>query len=206
MRLRFDKTAEERIKKSPYYINPTVYPIDLDNHCVVEVGMGKGEMIVELARLHPELKFYGLEKYWTVAAKTLKKAQEYNLQNFFLVIDGAVNLSTIFSGKLNTLWLTFSDPWPKARHERRRLTHKNFLSLYQTLMSDDSLFKFKSDNEKLYHFSLESLQANGWKILANGTDLHNSAYAKDNIMTGYEQKWSALGTSIKYIFARRPKI
>ncbi|WP_029608972.1 tRNA (guanosine(46)-N7)-methyltransferase TrmB [Mycoplasma simbae] len=205
MRLRFDKNAEQRIKESKYYYDSNNYPITLDSNSIVEVGMGKGEMIVELARLNPDKNYYGLEKYATVAAKALKKAQEYELNNFKIVLADANNLNEIFKGSLNTLWLTFSDPWPKARHFRRRLTYKTFLDQYQSIMDSKSVLKFKSDNDLLYEFSLESFVQNNWEIIDFGQNLHTSIHAQNNVMTGYEKKWSQLGKNINFIIAK-PKL
>ncbi|AIA29365.1 tRNA (guanine-N7)-methyltransferase [Mycoplasmopsis californica] len=204
MRLRFDKNAEEKLKTSNFYAGNESFPIILDEKCIVEVGMGKGEMLVELARLNPRIKFYGLEKYATVAVKAVKKAEEYKLNNFKIILDDAQNIPQIFKGSLNTLWLTFSDPWPKARHFRRRLTHKSFLDLYAGIMDENSILKFKSDNDSLYQFSLESFTENNWKIIDFGSNLHISQYARENIMTGYEKKWSSLGKNINFIYAKKP--
>ncbi|VEU76633.1 tRNA (guanosine(46)-N7)-methyltransferase TrmB [Mycoplasmopsis columbina] len=205
MRLRFDKTAEEKIINSSFYVSKDNYPILLNENTIIEIGMGKGEMIVELAKANPEIIFYGLEKYPTVAYKAVKKAQEYNLSNFKLIIDDATNLNEIFTGKTNTIWLTFSDPWPKARHEKRRLTYKTYLNLYKEILSDAGLLKFKSDNDKLYEFSLESFKENNWDLVDYGNDLHSSKWNKENIMTGYEKKWSSLGKNINFIFAKIKK-
>ncbi|QJR43679.1 tRNA (guanosine(46)-N7)-methyltransferase TrmB [Mycoplasma miroungigenitalium] len=202
MRLRYDKNAEPKLQASPYMIKENQYPIKLDENCIIEIGMGKGEMIVELARLNPTKTFYGLEKYPTVAAKALKKAEEYQLNNFYIIIADAVNIPDIFVGKASTIWLTFSDPWPKARHFRRRLTYKSFLDLYKIIMDENSILKFKSDNDKLYEFSLESFNENDWKIIDFGEDLHQSSYASKNVMTGYERKWSEQGKNINFIFAK----
>ncbi|WP_029512876.1 tRNA (guanosine(46)-N7)-methyltransferase TrmB [Mycoplasmopsis iners] len=204
MRLRHDKNAQSKLENSKFYIDPGKYPVKLDSKTVLEIGMGKGEMIVELARINPDLIFIGLEKYATVAAKALKKAEEYNINNFHIIIDDATKLEEIFVGEPHTIWLTFSDPWPKARHERRRLTHSSFLNLYSKIMNENTMLKFKSDNDKLYEFSLESFQQNGWNLVDYGTDLHNSSHQKDNVMTGYEAKWSSLGKNINYIYVKKP--
>ncbi|VEU61039.1 tRNA (guanine-N(7)-)-methyltransferase [Mycoplasmopsis bovigenitalium] len=204
MRLRFDKTAEQKIKNSNYFINETNYPIELNNKSIVELGMGKGEMIVELALKNQDIMFYGFEKYPTVAAKALAKAEEYNLKNFKIILDDASNLENIFIGTLNTLWLTFSDPWPKARHFKRRLTYKTFLEKYAKIMNENSILKLKTDNDKFFEFSLEQFNENNWNIIEFGQDLHNSKFALDNVMTGYEKKWSSLGKNINYLHAKLP--
>ncbi|MCT4469668.1 tRNA (guanosine(46)-N7)-methyltransferase TrmB [Mycoplasma sp. HS2188] len=205
MRLRHDKNAIDKLNNSEFLVKDSDLPIKLDKTSVVEIGMGKGEMIVELARMNPSNKYFGVEKYPTVAAKSLKKAQEYKLNNFKIIIADAANITQIFSGYANTIWLTFSDPWPKARHFRRRLTYKTYLDLYSKLMDNGSILKFKSDNDQLYEFSLESFAQNNWKIIDFGTNLHSSAYAKDNVMTGYEKKWSEKSKNINFIFASNSK-
>ncbi|QBF34666.1 tRNA (guanosine(46)-N7)-methyltransferase TrmB [Mycoplasmopsis phocirhinis] len=204
MRLRHDKNAIAKLNESEFLIHDEQFPIYIDDKCVIEIGMGKGEMLVELARLNPDKKYFGLEKYPTVAAKSLKLAQHYKLDNFKIIIADANSLTDIFQGYAHTIWLTFSDPWPKARHFRRRLTHQYFLNLYLQIMNEKSVLKFKSDNDSLYQFSLESFLQNHWNIIEHGTNLHNTAYAKENIMTGYERKWSQQGKNINFIFATKP--
>lgn len=132
-----------------------------------------------------------------------KKANEYNLSNFKILIDDAFKVDEIFEGQCKVIWLTFSDPWPKARHEKRRLTHPLFLEKYRKILDKDGILKFKSDNDGLYEFSLSSLQNSNWRIIDHGIDLHNSKYNENNYQTGYERKWSARGKKINYIFAQK---
>lgn len=202
MRLRNDKDAPKKLEESNLLITKSQYPISLKNTDVIEIGMGKGEMITQLAALNPNINFYGLEKFATVAAKSVRRAKEYKLNNFKIILEDAKELENIFKGTCGTIWLTFSDPWPKAKHFKRRLTYKDFLDKYKLIMDENTILKFKSDNDKLYEFSLESFKENGWNIIAYGTDLHKSKYAKDNVMTGYEAKWSQAGKNINYIFAK----
>ncbi|WP_027120712.1 tRNA (guanosine(46)-N7)-methyltransferase TrmB [Mycoplasmopsis lipofaciens] len=204
MRLRNDNEAPNKLLNSGILVTKECWPIKIDNNTFIEIGMGKGEMIVELAKNNPSKTFYGIEKYATVAAKCLKKVVEYKLTNFKIILTDAMLINEIFYGTCNTIWLTFCDPWPKKRHLKRRLTYVDFLDKYKNLMSSETILKFKSDNDKLYNFSLESLYNNNWNIISYGTDLHNSKHAKDNIMTGYEKKWSERGKNINYIFAKKP--
>lgn len=204
MRLRNDKKANEKLVNSNLLADYT-NKIKLNKTDVIEIGMGKGEMITKLANLNPSVQYYGLEKYATVAAKAARKAEELNLKNFKIILADANNLVEIFTGQCETIWLTFSDPWPKKRHFKRRLTYKTFLDSYALLLTDDGILKFKSDNDKLYEFSLESLQENNWQIIDHGTDLHNSKYNVDNQTTGYEEKWSSQGKNINFIFAKKPQ-
>ncbi|UUM19308.1 tRNA (guanosine(46)-N7)-methyltransferase TrmB [Mycoplasma sp. 1018B] len=204
MRLRYDKQAIDKLLNSKYLIKDN-FPIILNETDIVEIGMGKGEMIAELARINPNKKFYGFEKYPTVAAKVLNLIDKYKLTNLFIIVGDAGNLLNYFQGNLETIWLTFSDPWPKARHEKRRLTYKLFLDQYKQIMNEDSLLKLKTDNDFFYNYSIDSFLNNGWKIIANGTDLHKSNYSSDNIMTGYEKKWISLNKNINFIFAKKMK-
>ncbi|WP_406617368.1 tRNA (guanosine(46)-N7)-methyltransferase TrmB [Mycoplasmopsis adleri] len=205
MRLRKDSKAEEKLELSNLLIKQTDKKILLKETDVLEIGMGKGEMITKLAKLNPNIHYYGLEKYATVAAKAAKRAINLELKNFNIVLEDASKLTDLFEGQCNTIWLTFSDPWPKARHIKRRLTYKTFLNLYASILTKDGLLKFKSDNDKLYEFTLESLKENNWQIIDYGTDLHTSKYNDENQTTGYEDKWSALGKNINFIWAKKPK-
>ncbi|WP_338822709.1 tRNA (guanosine(46)-N7)-methyltransferase TrmB [Mycoplasmopsis felifaucium] len=205
MRLRNDNKANEKLELSNLLIKQGNTKVKLNETDVIEIGMGKGEMITKLANINPEIHYYGLEKYATVAAKAAKRAINLELKNFNILLEDATNINELFEGQCNTIWLTFSDPWPKAKHEKRRLTFKTFLEKYQNILTEDGLLKFKSDNDKLYAFTLESLNENGWKIVDFGTDLHKSIYNADNQTTGYEEKWSSLGKNINFIWAKKPE-
>ncbi|WLP85302.1 tRNA (guanosine(46)-N7)-methyltransferase TrmB [Mycoplasma seminis] len=200
MRLRFDKNAEANLNASPYLIKE--FPYHLEVNDVLEIGAGKGEMIAQLAALNPQIKYIAFEKYPTVANKILKKINEMNLNNLFIVTKDAANLNEIFSGNIDTIWLTFSDPWPKNAHEKRRLTYKTFLEQYAALLSPEGKLYFKTDNDKLFDYSLESLNLNNWEVIDFTRDLHASKYNANNIQTGYEQKWSAKGKNINFLIAK----
>ncbi|QDF64907.1 tRNA (guanosine(46)-N7)-methyltransferase TrmB [Mycoplasma nasistruthionis] len=200
MRLRHDKNAQDNLNASQYYINQ--FPIKLNNTDVLEIGAGKGEMISQLALLNPDRRFIAFEKYPTVANKILTKIKQLNLTNLFIVTKDATNLVELFEGQTDTIWLTFSDPWPKNSHEKRRLTYKTFLDQYKQILTPNGLLKFKTDNDKLFEFSVESFNINNWNILNLTRDLHNSEFNQGNIQTGYEQKWSSLGKNINYLEAK----
>ncbi|QGZ97445.1 tRNA (guanosine(46)-N7)-methyltransferase TrmB [Mycoplasma sp. NEAQ87857] len=200
MRLRYDSTALTKLEQSPYYL--TNFPITLKATDVVEIGAGKGEMISQLALNNPDITYYALEKYPTVANKILNKIKELNLTNLYIVTIDARELLEVFKGQVNTLWLTFSDPWPKKHHARRRLTYKDFLALYQKLLTEEGKLYFKTDNDKLFDFSIESLNENNWEILDLTRDLHQSSYNQNNYQTGYEKKWSSLGKNINFLIAK----
>ncbi|WP_036451902.1 tRNA (guanosine(46)-N7)-methyltransferase TrmB [Mycoplasma buteonis] len=203
MRLRHDKTAQDKLNSSEFYLKN--FPIQLNENNVLEIGSGKGEMISELARLNPEITYYALEKYPTVAKKILSKIENLDLKNLFILTEDALKLPEIFQGKIDTIWLTFSDPWPKKAHTKRRLTYKTFLNLYKELLSENGYLYFKTDNDKLFEYSIESLIENNWEIVFQTFDLHASEYNQTNVQTGYEMKWSQLGKNINFLIAKPKK-
>ncbi len=197
MRLRNDPNAREKLNDSNIIIKD--FPISLNNKTIIEIGMGKGEMITQLAFMNPNKTYIGIEKYPTVAAKALKKAQELKLTNFFIICDDVINLKENFNGKVDEIWLTFSDPWPKDRHFKRRLTYKDFLDIYKSILSQDGILKIKTDNDKFFAWSIESIEDYGAKIIFKTNDLHNSEKNSSNVKTGYEIKWSEKGKNINYM-------
>lgn len=200
MRLRYDQKAEEQLQDSEYLVK--MFPHKINEDVVIELGMGKGEMITALSKLHPNTQFIGVEKYGTVAQKANRKAEELELKNFKIICEDIKNITSIFDGKTNSLWLTFSDPWPKKRHAKRRLTHADFLKLYRNILTKEGVLYFKTDNDGLFEFTLEELEKINAKILYKTTDLHNSDKAQSNVMTGYEKKWSEKGKNINYLEAK----
>ncbi|SJZ47155.1 tRNA (guanosine(46)-N7)-methyltransferase TrmB [Mycoplasmopsis verecunda] len=201
MRLRFDKNAEANLNVSQFLIKE--FPFHLNHNDVLEIGAGKGEMIAQLAKNNPNIRYIAFEKYPTVANKILKKINELGTNNLFIVTKDAANLNELFSGNIDTIWLTFSDPWPKNAHEKRRLTYKTFLAQYKELLTPQvGKLLFKTDNDKLFDYSLESLANNNWDIIDFTRDLHNSKYNENNVRTGYEEKWSAKGKNINFLIAK----
>ncbi|RIV16379.1 tRNA (guanosine(46)-N7)-methyltransferase TrmB, partial [Mycoplasmopsis gallopavonis] len=152
MRLRHDKNAQENLNKSEFYIKE--FPIKLEANNILEIGAGKGEMISQLALHNPDIKFFALEKYPTVANKILRKIENLNLSNLFIITKDALEIPEIFESKIDKIWLTFSDPWPKKAHTKRRLTYQTFLLIYKNLLSENGELWFKTDNDKLFDFSL----------------------------------------------------
>ncbi|QZE12638.1 tRNA (guanosine(46)-N7)-methyltransferase TrmB [Mycoplasma sp. Ms02] len=200
MRLRHDKNAIINLQNSEFFIQK--FPIKLEANNIVEIGAGKGEMISELARQNPNITYYALEKYDTVANKILKKINALGLKNLYIISEDATKIPELFDGKINELWLTFSDPWPKRAHEKRRLTYKTFLDLYRQILHEDGVLRFKTDNDKLFEYSVESFEQNNWEIINITRDLHNSKFNDGNVPTGYEMKWSSLGKNINYLEAK----
>ena len=143
------------------------------------------------------INFIGLEKYSSVGSCAIKKMMPYELNNLKVLIMDVVNIPDFLHGKIARIYLNFSDPWPKDRHAKRRLTHENFLKIYDPLFKDKKQITLKTDNDALYAFSRESLLAYGYQILEESLDLHSADI--DNVKTEYERKFSEKGFTIKYI-------
>ncbi|TPR53869.1 tRNA (guanosine(46)-N7)-methyltransferase TrmB [Metamycoplasma neophronis] len=197
MRLRHNKDAINLIEESEFSIKK--FPHNLNDNTVLEIGMGKGKMLSELAENHPEITYIGIEKYSTPALSALKKIQEKNLKNMYLLIGDAIKINEYFTGKIKTIWLTFSDPWPKKRHFKRRLVYRDFLKEYKELLTDDGIIYFKSDNDGLYQYALEELTEFKANIIYHTTDLHNCDFEIENHFTDYEKKFNELGKNINFI-------
>ena len=176
----------------------------------IEVGMGKGRFLMELADLHPEINYIGIEMYSSVLVRALEKAEEKQAGksacNFRFIRMDARELPEVFAPEeVSKIYLNFSDPWPKDRHAKRRLTSAEFLRRYEQILSPDAQIEFKTDNPSLFAFSLEQAGSAGWKILAFTDDLHHDSRMNEgNVMTEYEEKFSAEGNPIhKLIMQRR---
>lgn len=200
MRLRNNPLADEKLKLSNYLV--TSFPLIVNKDFVIELAMGKGEMITQLALTNSNVNYLGVEKSATVALKAAQRAQTFNLNNFHIICDDIKNLTQLISGQVKVIWLTFPDPWPKNRHQDRRLTSAGFLNIYKQLLHREGTLKFKTDNDELFHWSVKSLQDNGWKILYITNDLHHDDKNTTNVMTGYERKWSSMGKNINYLEAK----
>lgn len=200
MRIRNNPDAPRLLLESGYQI--TEFPFKIGNDIIIELGMGKGEMITELAANNPDKFYIGIEKFATVAHKAAKKAKELDLKNFKIICADIKDLSSLLDGKVKTIWLTFSDPWPKKKQAKRRLTYKAFLELYKQILDEDGVIRFKTDNDFLFNWSVEHMTENGVKLSNVTHDFHAHEASKDNVMTGYEIKWSNLGKKINYLEAR----
>ncbi|MCC8126400.1 MAG: tRNA (guanosine(46)-N7)-methyltransferase TrmB [Clostridiales bacterium] len=211
MRLRHIPGSEEAVADSPYVIaQPQDYRGRFDeffgnNHPLeIEIGMGKGKFIMELAGLHPEINYIGIERYPSVLLRALQKREEMELDNLFFVCVDAAQLGEIFApGEVARIYLNFSDPWPKDRHAKRRLTSPDFVKVYDQILAEEGVVEFKTDNQGLFAYSLESIPAAGWQIDAWTRDLHHSDMAVGNVMTEYETKFSEMGNSICKLIASR---
>lgn len=204
MRLRNKPWANDFIKEHPQYVLQNASELkgkwhtifDNDNPIHIEIGMGKGQFVVESARKNPEINFVGIERQSSVIVTALEKQTEAELPNLkFLHENGQVLTEFFEAGEVDRIYLTFSDPWPKNRHEKRRLTFKTFLKVYETILSHNGDLHFKTDNRGLFEYSLVSFSKYGMQLNEVYLDLHKSDF-EDNIMTEYEEKFSAKGNPI----------
>lgn len=179
------------------------------NPIQIEIGMGKGRFILELAQSNPHINYIGIEKYTSVLLRAIQKLERLPKElipaNIRLICMNAEDINKVFApGEISKIFLNFSDPWPKKRHARRRLTSKEFLGLYHQILSEDGTIEFKTDNRMLFDFSLEELPAAHWNLDSCTFDLHHDPEMNEgNIMTEYEEKFSSLGHPIYKLIASR---
>lgn len=168
-----------------------------DNPIHIEVGMGKGRFLTELAQLNPNINYIGIEKYSSVLIRAVEKREQIELSNLFFIRMDAEDINDVFAeGEIDQIYLNFSDPWPKDRHAKRRLTSHQFLHRYDQFLKRDGVIIFKTDNKALFDFSLEEVLVAGWKLQNYTYDLHHSEYNEGNVMTEYEEKFSSMGNPI----------
>ena len=168
-----------------------------DNPIHIEVGMGKGKFLTELAQLNPNINYIGIEKYSSVLIRAVEKREQIELSNLFFIRMDSEDINDVFAeGEIDQIYLNFSDPWPKDRHAKRRLTSHQFLHRYDQFLKRDGVIIFKTDNKALFDFSLEEVPVAGWKLENYTYDLHHSEYNEGNVMTEYEEKFSSMGNPI----------
>ena len=209
MRLRNVKNKEQIINSSSYLIK---YPKEYkgkwqiffanDNPIYLEIGMGKGDFIIENAKKYPNINFIGIEKYDSVIVRALQKLENEDLINLKLIRIDAKFLDELFFHEIDRIYLNFLDPWPKKRHTERRLTSHTFLRKYDSVLKKEKKLYIKTDNTSLFEFSLESLTQYGYFIDKVSLDLHNSD-VKDNIMTEYEKKFVEDNMKIYYLVVKK---
>ena len=211
MRLKNVKGAKQIIEVGIHYIsNPEEYKgnwkklFNNDNEIYIEIGMGKGDFIINNAIKYPNINFIGIEKFDSVIVRAIQKSNELDLPNLKLIRLDALNLSSIFEKEIDKIYLNFSDPWPKDRHAKRRLTSPIFLNIYDNVFKNDKIIEMKTDNINLFNYSLESLKENGYNIDYLTNDLHNENI--DNILTEYEEKFSSKGIKINKLIAKKVKL
>ena len=209
MRLRNITGARELIGNSEFVVhNPegqkgNWHGIFGNNNPIhIEIGMGKGRFIMDMARLHPEINYIGIEKYSSVLIRGIQKMEKEELPNLYFIRMDAEEITDVFGqGEVNKIYLNFSDPWPKDRHAKRRLPSREFLNRYRIILSEEGNLEFKTDNQELFAFALEELEPAGWHPDQVTYDLHHDAEMMEgNIMTEYEERFSSKGNPIyKYI-------
>lgn len=209
MRMRKKRNGEQRITNCSQFLAPDREVIHEDPQApfasqgpiCLEIGCGKGAFICENARRYPSLNFYAMEKVRDCMVLALEKASAANEgdleRNLRFIIGDAQELCEYFpDGSLDRIYLNFSDPWPKAGHAKRRLTHVSKLEIYRRLLRDGGEIRFKTDNDALFEFSIEQFGSAGFDIIWQTRDLHASEYNEGNIMTEYERSFSEKGKSI----------
>lgn len=212
MRLRNIPGAEEAITSNPYCVQDPMKKkgcwkeVFGNEHPIhIEIGMGKGQFLMQLAVIHPDINYIGIERYSSVLFRALQKMEVTPLENIrFLCMDAALLPEVLAEEEVDQIYLNFSDPWPKDRHAKRRLTSRQFFARYDKILRRDGLVEFKTDNHDLFAFSLEEVEAAGWRLVAHTFDLHHDPVLnKGNIMTEYEEKFSSLGNPIHKLIATR---
>lgn len=211
MRLRNVKNKEEIINNSKVLIiNPKDYCgkwnklFDNNNPIYIEIGMGKGDFILENSLRYSNINFIGIEKYDSIVARAIQKIEglETIPNNLKLIRMDAKEIEEVFDKEIDRLYLNFSDPWPKKRHSERRLTSNTFLKRYENIFKKDKEIVMKTDNISLFEFSLETLSQNNYFFEKVSLDLHNSEIV-DNIMTEYERKFTQKNIKINYLVAKK---
>ena len=178
-----------------------------ENPIYIEIGMGKGRFLLNMAKQYPNVNFIGIERYSSVLLRALEKYDTEEFQELtnirFMCIDARILPDIFEKGEVQRIYLNFSDPWPKARHAKRRLTSREFLARYSQILTTGETVEFKTDNKDLFEFSLEEVTEYGWTVLSYTYDLHHhEEMNKNNIMTEYEEKFSSMGNPICKLIAR----
>lgn len=214
MRLKNITGSREVVAGSPYVVQEAVQEscpgtwkeiFGNDNPIFIEIGMGKGKFIHTMAKEHPDINYVGIEKYSSVLLRAIQKMEQEELPNLKFLRMDAENIDKVFgNGEVDGIYLNFSDPWPKDRHAKRRLPSREFLARYDLILKQDGRLEFKTDNRELFDFAVEELEPAGWKAEVITYDLHGDRKLMEgNVMTEYEEKFSAMGNSIcKYIIYR----
>lgn len=168
----------------------------------LEIGCGKGDFVCGMAEREPDANFIALERIADVAMLAMEKCKAHELENVRFIIGNVAKLWDMFpDGLIDRIYLNFSDPWPKAGHAKRRLTHRDFLAQYKRILKPDGAIFFKTDNRGLFDFSLDEFRESGFRLENLTYDLHNSEFNADNIQTEYERNFSAKGFSINRVEA-----
>ena len=212
MRLRNITGSRERIGESKFVVHDPegnkgnwMGIFGNNNPVHIEIGMGKGRFLMDMAKAHPEINFVGIEKYSSVLLRAVQKMEQEPLPNVRFIRVDAEMIAEIFNKEeVERIYLNFSDPWPKDRHAKRRLPSKEFLARYDKILKKDGQLEFKTDNMDLFRFALEELEPAGWHAEKVTFDLHHDEeMLEGNIMTEYEERFSSQGNPIcKYVIKR----
>ncbi len=208
MRLRNVKGAKEKILSSRYNIDNPFDNINKwnkvfnnNNPIYIEIGMGKGKFIIENAINNPDINYIGIEKFDSVIVRAIEKVEELDIPNLKFIRMDATRIDEVFNKEIDKIYLNFSDPWPKDRHSKRRLTSSIFLEKYDKVFRNDNIIEMKTDNIDLFNYSVDSLKEYGYNIEYITNDLHKENV--DNIMTEYEERFSKLNIKINKLIARK---
>jgi tRNA (guanine-N7-)-methyltransferase len=176
-----------------------------DNPIYIEIGMGKGKFISTLAAMNPDINYVGIEKYSSVLLRAVEKQDELQLSNLRFIRMDAENICEVFDkAEVDRIYLNFSDPWPKDRHAKRRLTSRQFFARYNTILVSSGRVEFKTDNRDLFDFSVEEVKEAGWNLDVCTYDLHaDEVLNEGNVMTEYEERFSQAGNPICKLVATR---
>lgn len=206
MRMRKKKNSDKRIALCSELLiksKEDIPPLPVQ----VEIGCGKGRFITETAKRNPDISFVAVEKIPDVAMFAMEKVMSEKIPNVKFIIGDASSLGSLFSkGEISKIYLNFSDPWPRTGTAKRRLTYRSFLEQYKNLLPQNGEIIFKTDNRPLFDFSLDEMRYMGFDLEDITYDLHNSEYAKDNIVTEYEENFSAKGFTINRVRAKMSRI
>ena len=209
LRLRNVKNKKELIDNSEYIIkNEKEYKgkwneiFKNNNKIYIEIGSGKGDFLIENAKRYKDINFIGIEKYDSVIARFTEKLIDTYIPNLKLIRMDAKEIDEVFDKEIDKIYLNFSDPWPKKRHSKRRLTSTCFLEKYDKIFKDVKEIEMKTDNISLFEFSLEMLSNYGYVFKKVSLDLVNSDVL-NNIMTEYEKKFVKNGIKINYLIAKK---
>ena len=201
MRIRNIKDAPELVKNHPLMIKELTNKTFKNNNKIhLEVGTGKGDFIINMALKYPNINFVGIEKYPSIILRALKKLDNYP-DNLKLICNNADNINDFIKVKIDALYLNFSDPWPKKRHIKRRLTNKIYLDKYEKLFNQEINIYLKTDNKDFFTYSIVTLSNNGYIFKEVSLDLHK--LNTPNIETEYEEKFSSQGVLINYFHATK---
>ncbi|NLG87761.1 MAG: tRNA (guanosine(46)-N7)-methyltransferase TrmB [Clostridiaceae bacterium] len=211
MRLRKIPNASELVGNHPNFVSePEKYKgkwtryFQNTNPLHIEIGSGKGRFITTLARQNKDINYIALERQVSVLAKLTGKIPDTELKNLAVVNADAELLPQFFSpGEISRIYLNFSDPWPKKRHAKRRLTNSRFLEIYKVLLKDDGIISFKTDNRDFFEYSIEQFELSGYSLINITYDLHKSPLADGNVTTEYEERFLKQGLPIYALTARK---